>query len=102
MSDQEMSKKRKIYCTDDGNTNNEEENTSLEPHKIAEYEQAEMSDLLKYQLLLACFGEAIEKNRNVLISNDKISNIFERGIVAWNLITELIKVVFSYCIEMKK
>ena len=49
MSDQEMSKKRKIYCTDDGNTNDEEENTSLEPHKIDEYEQAEMSDLLNYQ-----------------------------------------------------
>jgi hypothetical protein len=72
MSDQEMSKKRKIYCTDDGNTNDDEENTSLEPHKIPEYEQAEMSDLLKYQLLLACLGEAIEKNQNVFRRQENI------------------------------
>jgi hypothetical protein len=75
MSDQEMSKKRKIYCTDDGNSN---ENTRLAPHKIAEYEQAEMSDLLKYQLLLACFGEAIEKNRNVFRRQENIEYLRKR------------------------
>ena len=70
--DQEISKKRKIFCTDDGNSNEEEENTSLEPHEIAEYEQAEMSDLLKYQLLLSCFGESIERNRNVFKRQENI------------------------------
>jgi hypothetical protein len=69
---QEFSKKRKIYCSDDGNSNDEEENTSIEPQKIAEYEQAEMSDLLKYQLMLACFGEFIERNRNVFRRQENI------------------------------
>ena len=70
--DQEISKKRKIFCTDDGNSNEEEENKCLEPHEIAEYEQAEMSDLLKYQLLLSCFGESIERNRNVFKRQENI------------------------------
>ena len=78
MSVKEMSKKRKIYCLDDGNSNDEEENTILEPHKSLEYEQAEMSDLLKYQLMLTCFGEAIERNRNVFRRQENIEYLRKR------------------------